>query len=115
MYARSSFSERVSVAGLDLFFVPNVVFSAGGCGNFPVPLLAFPKSVEKTVPMDQRGLLAKRHFVGTVVMGLVPTCELGRWLKDGWVGAPPYFIAHTDALPHHHSTSASFLFVAPTI
>ena len=33
---------------------------------------------------------------------------LGRWLKDGWVGAPPYFIAHTDALPHHHSTRASF-------
>ena len=22
---------------------------------------------------------------------------LGRWSKDGWVGAPPYFIAHTDA------------------
>ena len=34
---------------------------------------------------------------------------MGRWLKDGWVGAPPYFIAHTDAIPHHHSTSASFL------
>ena len=33
---------------------------------------------------------------------------MGRWLKDGWVGAPPYFIAHTDALPHHHSTRASF-------
>ena len=34
---------------------------------------------------------------------------MGRWLKDGWVGAPPYFIAHTDGLPHHHSTNASFL------
>ena len=34
-----------------------------------------------------------------------------RWAKDGWVGTPPYFIAHTDALPHHHSTSASFLSV----
>ena len=39
--------------------MPNVVvLSASGYGNVPVPLLAGPENVEKTVPMDQRGLLA---------------------------------------------------------
>ena len=33
---------------------------------------------------------------------------LGRWLKDGWVGAPPYFIAHRDA--YHIITAPEHLF-----
>ena len=31
-----------------------------------------------------------------------------RWSKDGWVGAPPYFIAHTDAC--HTITAPGHLF-----
>ena len=33
---------------------------------------------------------------------------VGRWSKDGWVGAPPYFIAHTDA--YHIITAPEHLF-----
>ena len=59
------FQEGHCVAGLGPPFMPNdVVLTAGGCGNVPVPLLACPKSVERIVSMDQRGLPAS--FAGAL-------------------------------------------------
>ena len=51
---------------LDLPFASNVVpLIAGGYDHVPVPLLAGPETVEKTVPMDQWGLLV--HHAGLFV------------------------------------------------
>ena len=36
-----------------------------------------------------------------------PNTTMERWAKDGWVGTPPYFIAHTDA---YHIITAPVLF-----
>ena len=56
----------VSVVGFDFPFMPNeVVFSAGGYGNVLVPLMVCSKSVEKTVPMGQKGLFTT--FAGAFV------------------------------------------------
>ena len=49
------------------------------------------------------------QFSDIVLLGDTNGRVVERWAKDGWLGTPPYFIAHTDALRHHHSTSASFL------
>ena len=44
--------------------------------------------------------------------------DVERWSKDGWVGAPPYFIAHTDTYhiitaPGHLFLCLSFSFLFP--